>query len=1193
MQRLHINDDPGLEREADDLGARAARGERVAPDGDLHDLAPTSSIQASPAPGDDRPDEDDDAAVVTLDQAAADDDAPSTGRSAAVQAHRSSPPIQRASKKGTKKRKPLQVRFQIRVDRPMTGDEFKVEAMRQVIGDTLVGGAWENIKDSYTPDDSPVSLKVDVAIVKQARGAVNEARGIEVGADGTIAGSRDRAEAFDDMPGSGPKSALMAEIDRRYYEVTGAAPGTLVKRGDVARAEVWRAVRDEVLFQNAYLANLPPTVKELIRFNIRGRDLSPADYDRLFGLAKRIEQLPPGQAADYASKITAGTTELDVFEASLDRYGAEMGERASQGEEREQIKTKLLGLEAVYRLYRDYKMTKGLEAAYANNTVDDGAEPDTTLSDRQAVELRQQLAQHGFAGLDEFQTFIARFESAFELEAQNIAKDYLTRYESRLYKESERYQDPAQVAALHAKLGGARAHQAEASKQQSIHDDYQAKNTAWPHGIVSNPDGPTRDEAQTAKRRASTARDSARADLTALAAEHPIFQDEGLPSDKRIDVARLTTSSESELGSFLQAHIASRIGDVGDARAQVTGERELIYKMGPLLPHFYAQQGIAPGSIYDLIIQDKMRQDLSDKIMIGIAVAVLSIALAVVSLGTATPAILAVGAAVAGAGLSGYMVYEEYQQYNEANDLSDVGLAPDPSVVWLVISIAGAGLDMAAAVKAVRALTIAAKALDGGGELADFAKAVNALKEAGEIDARIAESAVKAAAARRSAATAFDEMVGAFAGKLYSFPGQFFDPQFLAALGRFALATIKRGVHSSQVFMDEIRRARAMAGLGDLAPEELVKAKEVWTESLQLASANPALSAGEIVAKQHLTFLDDAALQALEASGQLARLGEAPALLERLRVNPQGTWDLLHRLFAGSVDDLERYLAQLAKLSPAHADRAVAILLRPANTLAPDLVAEALVRLGSLDGAHLTGLDRLARASRIPGTLEGFVRSDTPMRIQALLDFGAAQAGQSDDYLNAMLRLYEHGVADPTAARLAALAMGHPDIPNLERWLKLASRQRHDIEQLKDLELSLIDGIGQRAIDPATELEVFIKGGAEVPPRTPGAKNFDVVTATERREWKRVRGPISTRQDVHGQINEARGKFHEAGIPRGAGGKSNVALVDFGNNLAAGGMPEAKALGYVQDYVTKDAWIKAHVDELVIIINGTEHRFVP
>ena len=171
----------------------------------------------------------------------------------------------------------------------------------------------------------------------------------------------------------------------------------------------------------------------------------------------------------------------------------------------------------------------------------------------------------------------------------------------------------------------------------------------------------------------------------------------------------------------------------------------------------------------------------------------LAIALAVIAGGTAVPAIVAAGAGIAGAGISGCMVYDQYEEYVQDKHLANVGLADDPSVAWLVLAIVGAGLDMGAAAKAVGKLGAAAKALDAGGELSDFSKAVEAPQQQGEIDARIAAANERAAAARKAFSAATDDLGRALA-KAYSFPGPFTDPDVFKALVKMAGAKIRQGM---------------------------------------------------------------------------------------------------------------------------------------------------------------------------------------------------------------------------------------------------------------------------------------------------------------------------------------------------------------------------------------------------------------
>lgn len=770
----------------------------------------------------------------------------------AIRAHG---PIQRAPKTKT-----IYVPYKIHVTQPMTQDEYKIAAMRQVFGEVLTNLKWGNLKDSYVPESSPYILQVDAQLLKQRRGQASQERGISVGEGGGVTGAEERAKTFRAAPESDQKSALMNEIDRRYFEAIGDKTETKIKAGEKGKAELWRMIRDEVLFQHEYIVNLPPQVKELITFSTKGKDLTPADYDKLFAIAKKIEKMPVGQVSDYASKVTGATTDLDMFEASLDKYIAQMAERAQQGEERDKIQTKLIGLEEVYKKYQLYMslLTSSspgpIVGAYGSGEALGAGIANVIVAEKVRKELETQLQAHGFAGVTEFEEFIKKFEKAFEAEAANIAKDLLEKFAGKLYRESERYQNPSEVAALHQKLGGVRKSYEEFEANAQIWNDYvkarekageQSRIPGQGHLKTSDYTSITSSAAESAREKAEEAKAAAQSQVSAMSGDHPIFQEEGLPLDKRIDKVALAKASESELGGLLQGHIQNRMKAVSDASAEIEGKPELIYKMEKLMPQFYVQQRIQPDSIHDMIIKDKMKSDAIIRIVKGLAIAIVGIALAVVSFGAATPAIIATGAAIVGAGLSLQQAYESYQEYAQEKKLADVGFANDPSVVWLVIAVAGAALDMAAAVKAVSALGKAAKVLDAGGDLAEFTKVVRALEKANEIEAKVARAAEKAAAARKGFAEATGELTKAMAGKAYSFPGPLADPEVYKAVVKMARQAIKTKVYDAQKFIEELKLARVNANLGKMNPEELAKAKQAWEEAKILEAAEEAIEMTE------------------------------------------------------------------------------------------------------------------------------------------------------------------------------------------------------------------------------------------------------------------------------------------------------------------------------------------------------------
>ena len=891
VKGVPLNDDPALEREADDLGARAARGEMVgrgaaaSPSGG-GGLAQMQADPAADEPAD--PVESSGEETVSLDE---DAEIPATAQLRAagrpIQARAAQGPIQRQTEKKT-----TYVPHQVHVKRPMTREEFRAAAMRQIFGGEL-NVVWRNLKDSYVPENSPYTVHVDILLLKRHRGQASQERGISVGGDGGVTGAEERARTFHAGPESDEKSALLKEIDRRYFEAVGDTTETKIKPGEKGKAELWRMIRDEVLFQHEYIANLPPKVKELIRLSTKGKNLTPADYDKLFAIAKKIEKMPPGQVSDYASKVTGTTTDLDVFEASLDKYIAEIAARDKQAEERGKVHDKLIGLEQVYEKYRLYKTLLKSGTMSAVPTPMGGVGAGIVVM-REAEKVRQelevQLQAHGFAGLDDFKAFIKKFEEGFEQESANIARDLLDKYAGKLYRESERYRNPAEVAALHQKLGGVRTQFAEFETNAKIWNDYvkASEQSRLPGQAHLRPKiGPS--EAEAARKKAEEAKTAAQSQVKGMSSDHPIFEEEGLPLDKRIDKAALARASESELGGLLQGHINNRMKDIGEARAEIDGKPELIYTMDKLMPQFYARQGIKPGFIHDMILQDKMREDAIVKLAKGVAFAVVAVALAVVTFGTATPAILAAGAGVLGAGLSVYQVYESYQEYAQEKNLADVGFAKDPSVFWLVVAVAGAALDMAAAVKAVSALGKAAKVLDAGGDLKAFTDIVRQLEKEKEITAEIARAAEKAAAARKGFAEASGELTKAMSGKMYSFPGPLADPEVYKAVVKMARQAIKAKVYDAQKFIEELKLARVKAGLGDLAPEELAKAKQAWEEAKAL----------EAVEKARYEKLLEQIPDAAKLDALIAKAGDAQKLERLLKVFPEAELD---NIFAQLAD---------------------------------------------------------------------------------------------------------------------------------------------------------------------------------------------------------------------------------------------------------------------------------------------------
>jgi hypothetical protein len=887
------NDDVSLEAEADAAGAKVARGEAAhggatAPDAPAH----TGPVQAKSAAS----------SAADADTAAGLPRMLPAEASTAVAPTAGGPPIQMAP---LGKQAKKFIRFKIAIDKPMTREEFEAAADTQVFGRVL-RGSWENVKDAYTPADSPVTVGYEESMVLSMRGQTSAAKGIDTdAATGKVAGADARTKTFDAGPASGEKTGILGEIDRRYYAATGAAPGTKIKPGEAGNAALWRSIRDEVLFQHQYIANLPDNVKAIIHTSITGKELTPADYDQLFRIGKKIEGLPPGAAADYASKITGTAADLTTLEAAVDHYAAERTARDAADADRTSVHNKLLGLDEVYKLYRQYSRQLITEAVspmmkVTNIGLKKLGVPVQTADDVRD-ELEKQLPRYGFATIAAFGAYISRFKQGFEDGAVQITKDLLGKYAGKLYKEQERYKDPAVVKDLHGKLGGFRAQYQDFDKSSKRWHELQYRKDRG--SLPDANEHVAQADIDDAAQKTAAAKAGAQASIKNLAHDYPIFAEDELPVDKRLDKTALAQATEAQLAGVLESHIADRNKVVVNARDQLSDNHERIYKLDKLMPAFYAGMGIAPGSIHDQIIQDKMHDDAITKIVGGILLAIVAVALTVVSMGTATPAIVAAGASMGAAGISAYMAIDEYKEYTAQHAMAEAGFADDPSVAWLVLSIVGAGVDMAAVVKAVRALAPAAKALEAGGEIKDFTKVVEALKKSKQLEERAAAAAENAAAARDAYKLAKADL-GKALGKVYGGLGPFADPDVYRALVKMAAAQIRKGIHSLDAFISEIRAANAAKGLGELSAEQLMKAKE-------------AFAAGETEAK----VLEKLALKVPD-SAQLTKL-----------------LDL--------IKDPARLHAVLEVLSPAELEAAIAGIRRP------EALAHFLEHVGSESGAKM------------------------------------------------------------------------------------------------------------------------------------------------------------------------------------------------------------------------------------------------
>ena len=534
-------------------------------------------------------------------------------------------------------------------------------------------------------------------------------------------------------------------------------------------------------------------------------------------------------------KNKSATITLKPDDRGKDSVAEKRLERKKSVEKFETKKTKLFGLEKVYQEYRLYKTLLSssnlsismsmaqMQSGYIGPGIGGGL-TDTYAINRQRDVVNNSLKTYGFkGGIAEFEQAIKDYETGFENESVYIANNLLDCYSYVLLEAQKRYANGEVINTLFNQLAAAREHyqRAEGYKNQ-----YFWMSMSSGGGMI-NPWSPQLKVLQQMQQE----KELGRKGVEALTANHPLFKDDHLPEGKRLDKGKLALAKNGkELQAVLSKYISERQNDISETRKHLKDKPTLIYSLDNLLAETYRQQAIGKNSIYDFIINDKARDIKLFNTVISLALAIFAVALGLLSGGTGALAVIAAAGAV---GLSAFDVYREIDQYQTQSHLAGTGLtSADANIIWVVVAVVGAGLDIGAAVKTAKALKPAVKAMEATGDLAKFEDGVHAVIKAREIDAKVADAVVEAVKARAGFQNASQQLTRKLGAKVYSFPGPLTDPDIYADLVKMAYYKVKEGMGSFQTFYLEIKKTRTLAKLGEMSPQELAKLKQAWEEGL-------------------------------------------------------------------------------------------------------------------------------------------------------------------------------------------------------------------------------------------------------------------------------------------------------------------------------------------------------------------------
>ncbi|MEE6129645.1 peptidoglycan-binding domain-containing protein, partial [Chryseobacterium arthrosphaerae] len=539
---------------------------------------------------------------------------------------------------------------------------------------------------------------------------------------------------------------------------------------------------------------------------------SKIDYLQNRRILDLLKQLSDGEMADYKNKVSKETTDLAEIEESLKAYIETRNKNLKNQNELETVKTKLYGLEDLYDQYIKYT---NISPTTNIGTIKEPVIVVNPVHITANKSLTQAMIANGFASIEEFQTYITRYEIAFETETVRIGVGMLQQYKHNLYEEEKRLNDDALLNGL---LQGI----TKSGAKQNFEDAERAERAA--RVFTDRPNQEQKDSGNRMKAEAGQKEMQGNNAILSLSAYTPLISEENF--DKK-EFATITNTKD--LKAFLHNYIISQTQSVNNVINNIQEKTESIYELDKLYRLSYARQNIKEGSIYKSIIQTKRDQLSGKKALLAISKGIFAAALIAVTWGAATPVVIAGGALSLAMSID--VAYQTINEYKNNKEFHDLGLlSDDPSLFWVVIAIAGVALDAAALSTVLKSAKPIAKAATDFNDTENTAKALfkleNDLAKIKDLNDKVQKNIVKQAVLERE----IKEALKAAKNSMFT-ANMMINPEFAIKLIPVAIKYIKSGILNFEKFLIELQTAKLIKDIEKLSPEELSLLKKTFEEA--------------------------------------------------------------------------------------------------------------------------------------------------------------------------------------------------------------------------------------------------------------------------------------------------------------------------------------------------------------------------
>ncbi|WP_434299782.1 hypothetical protein [Corallococcus exiguus] len=470
----------------------------------------------------------------------------------------------------------------------------------------------------------------------------------------------------------GDKKRLKSEANKEFESRTNG-----IYRGTPQDKAYLKNIEGDLLAKELF-KNVPPHVRDIL---FKEGAPAPKDYASALRAAEALSKLSPLELADYLSKTTGTTSDWAALDKSIDSYRADRAERLQGLEALDGYSKRLEGTAALYEELKAYDYRTNNPPALA---AEDSNELTQHLNklDGMRANLASELQRHGISSIEEFRGLLSGYRTSFEKETVSVAKELMARTDHSLYELQNKYQDPAVAQDLYQRLAKAREYEAKA---------VEAETTAatLKQGAVDSPrlqPPQILRQAEEARNEARSFRAQAREEANRIARDHPLLRDE------KLDLRTLVQARPEGIQALIQKHLATRRQDIQKTRSNIEQDPSLIYGFDVLMKSSKQLQGIQPGSVQDLVINDRGAEIQRNEKLIDLGLSAMGLAVGLIPGGAAVLPIILAG------GIGAAQVVRKAQDYMVQDAAHGAGLLKDdPSMAEVVMAVVETGFDLAAA----------------------------------------------------------------------------------------------------------------------------------------------------------------------------------------------------------------------------------------------------------------------------------------------------------------------------------------------------------------------------------------------------------------------------------------------------------------------------------------------------------------